>query len=368
MQFNHAGLAPWPLRTARAVGKFAMENSSYGSLHYTDWEQSVLDVRAQCAELIGAKRISEIALTKNTSEGLSIVASGIDWQPGQNIIFYADEFPSNRFVWEAIAQRFKLEIRMVPPCANMGNLEDALLQQIDDKTRLLTVSSIQYTTGYKADLKKIGEHCKNHKVLFCIDGIQSLGATPFEVEEYHADFVCADGHKWLMSPEGSGIFYCRSSRLEELKLYQYGWHTVQNSSDYTQANWQLAKDSSRFECGSMNHLGILALRESLSLLLEIGIENIHKEIINNVNYLFDNLDKNMFEPVTIMEQGKYAGILTVRPLHVDNNKLFQSLVRLKLLCANRAGGIRLSPHFYTTKEMMDQALQLLHEQAKKLAE
>lgn len=366
LQFNHAGMAPWPRRTAQAVIKFANENASMGSFYYNDWVKHLESLRRQLATFIGAEHAEEIAFTKNTSESLSIVAGGIDWQAGENIVLYAGEFPSNRFVWEAYAKRYGVEVRYVPaavfPQERSGvALEEALLAQMDEKTRLLALSSVQYATGYQADLTRIGEACKQHGVLFCIDAIQSLGAVPFSVDQCQADFVCADGHKWMLSPESSGLLYCRKEHLEKLRLHQFGWHMVEKAGHYEEQTWQPAKSGVRFECGSMNHLGFVALAASLSLILEVGIDNIHHKILTNVQYLFENLDRNLFTPITSMQKGKYAGILTMRPLQADNDKLYQSLIEKKLLCARRIGGIRLSPHFYTTKDMMNQAIALLHD-------
>ncbi len=369
LHFNHAGIAPWPQRTIKRIHQFANENACSENLHYSKRNKLLNRLRRQCTRLLGADMPEEIAFTKNTSEGLSLIAGGLDWKADENIVLSSIEFPSNRIVWEAFAHRFNIEIRLVRPDPDIS-LEDALIAQIDEKTRLLTTSSVQYATGYRMDLNKLGRACCERQVLFCVDAIQSLGAVPFKVNECYADFVCADGHKWLLSPEGTGLFYCRKKHWKTLCLNQFGWHMVKNAGDYDQVDWEAASSATRFECGSMNHLGLFALSESLELLFEVGIENISRKIMKNTRYLIENIDKNLFTTVTPEVQSHHAGILTVRLRSadsVDNNTLYRYLTAKRILCAPRAGGIRLSPHFYTDKQSLQSVLRQLHHGAVRLS-
>ena len=359
LHFNHAGIAPWPRKTVEAVRIYAEENALFGTLHADKWEQRTMALRKLLAQLIGADSPREIALTKNTSEGLSMIAAGIDWQAGDNIIVGNLEFPSNRLVWETLAQRFQVDVRLAD--FSTGDHEDALLSCMDEHTRLLTVSSIQYTTGYKIDLERLGKQCRENNTLFCVDAIQSLGAVPFNVQTCHADFVCADGHKWLMSPEGTGIFYCKTEHLSSLNLQQFGWHMTDKPTQYENPDWSPALSARRFECGSMNNLGLCALHASLSLFFEIGLDNIYRKVARNISYLIDKIDKETYDILTPQAAEKHGGIVTLRHKSKDNNVLFQELCQQQILCAQRANGIRLSPHFYTSQQHIDQLLDYLNQ-------
>ncbi len=231
VHLNHAGVAPWPRRTIDAIAQFAQENMHYGSRHYERWLETEARLRDQLRWLINAQSSDDIALLKNTSEALSMVAYGIDWQPGDNVVTNLQELPSNRIVWESLRERFGIEVRLAD-LTTSEIPEDALLALVDDHTRLLSVSSVQYANGLRMDLSRIGKTCRAHGTLLCVDAIQSLGAGPFDLQGCKADFVMADGHKWMLGPEGVALFYCRPERREQLRLTQYGWHMVQHYNDY----------------------------------------------------------------------------------------------------------------------------------------
>ncbi len=357
LHLNHAGVGPWPRRTVAAIREFAEDNAAYGTLHSLSWEKSLARLRESLRGLVGAGSADEIALTKNTSEGISIVAYGLDWRPGDNVVVGRQEFPSNRMAWESLAQHCGVEIRLADLARD--DPEQSLLACMDDNTRLLAVSSIQYLTGCRMDLARLGRACRECNSLFCVDAIQSLGASPFDAQAVGADFVCADGHKWLLSPEGTGIFYCRREHLSSLKLNQFGWHMTDAPGDYENPNWHSAADATRFECGSLNRLGFTGLAASLGLLYEVGFESVFKEVEKKVSYLIDKIDKDRFKILTPLAPDRRGGILTVRCNDTDNEALFSRLSAHGVLCAKRAGGIRLSPHFYTPQATLDRVLELL---------
>jgi len=254
---NHAGVSPWPARTAEAVRNFADENMVHGSRRYPQWLEREAALREQAREILNAPSIDDIALLKNTSEALSVVAHGLEWKKGDSIVSTNQEFPSNRIVWESLASR-GVEFREADPAAS-AEPEDALFSLVDSSTRLITVSSVQFSTGLRMDIEKIGAFCKSRQILFCIDAIQSLGALMFDVRRVHADFVMADGHKWMLGPEGLAIFYCTPEMRSRLTLHQYGWHMVEDLYNFDRKEWRAAKTARCFECGSPNMLGIHAL-------------------------------------------------------------------------------------------------------------
>ena len=364
---NHAGVGPWPMRTVHAIHEFAEENAIYGASRASEWSKHATALRIMLADLINAESNDELALLKNTSEALSTIAYGIDWQSGDNIVVGRQEFPSNRVVWESLQSTKSVEVRVVDLYA-AATPEQALIDATDKHTRLIATSSIQYATGYRMDLDLLGRHCHAANILFCVDAIQSLGASPVDVQSSHIDFLAADAHKWLLAPEGIALFYCRRPLISELKLNEYGWNMLADSNNYDALynepdilKWKPKSDAKRFECGSSNHLGIYALHASLSLLMEIGTEYIYRQVTRNVNYLAEHIDQERFALLT-PDSERRGGILTFKPLkNRDSKALFAALIANNVFCAYRGGGIRFSPHFYTTTDTLDKALKLLHD-------
>ena len=356
IHLNHAAVAPWPQVTVDAVHAFASENARQGSLAYPQWLAVEQSLREKARQLVNAPAAGDIALVKNTSEGLSFVAYGLDWQDGDNVVGIRQEFPSNRFVWQSLATQ-GVAFRQLDLQRHPDAPEDALLALCDEHTRLISISAVQYTNGLRMDLAKVGEFCRAHNILFCVDAIQQLGAIPFDVQQVQADFVVADGHKWMLGSEGLGLFYVRREIQDQLRLTQYGWHMAQGLTDYTMEQCPPAADARRFECGSPNMLGIHALNASLGLLLETGMDTVWVQLAARVQYLLDGLQ--VLPGIEILSDTRVerrSGILTFRSTSTDNNALFQRLTERGVFCALRGGGIRLSPHFYTPLEQLEQVL------------
>ncbi len=354
---NHAAVSPWPMRTADVVYEFAQQNLTQGSLFYPQWLETETLLREQLRQLINAPSTADIALVKNTSEALSFVAYGLDWKAGENIVSSDQEFPSNRIVWESLATQ-GVEFRQAD-LASAETPEDALFALVDTNTRLIAISSVQYASGLRMNLERIGEFCRERGILFCVDAIQSLGALPFDVQACHADFVAADGHKWMLGPEGLGLYFCRAELREKLKLTQYGWHMVEALGDFDQQEWQPAASSRRFECGSPNILGIHALSASLSLLLETGMESVAAQILDNSRYLMEALGKLGYLLSTPLNQSRHAGIVCFRHPVEESNALFEYLRENGVFCALRNDNIRFAPHFYTPRQQLNHCLELL---------
>ncbi|MFC1684012.1 aminotransferase class V-fold PLP-dependent enzyme [Pseudomonadota bacterium] len=355
---NHAAVAPWPKRTAEAVARFAQENATRGAQHYPHWLLVEKELRKSLAWLINAPDWQDIALVKNTSEALSMVAYGLDWRTGDNMVSIAQEFPSNRIVWESLADK-GVELRLVD-LEQTDDPEQALLDLCDDRTRLLSVSSVQYASGMRADIDKIGAFCRKNDILFCVDAIQSLGALPFDAQGCQADFVMADGHKWMLGPEGLALFYCRAEIREQLALNQYGWHMTDQPGNYDSTEWAPSPTATRFECGSPNMLGIYALNASLSLIQEVGIDEIQGGIKTITSLLIDLLSEidgcRLLSP---LDDERRSGIVTFQIDGVDHAALYSHLMSKGVICAQRGGGIRFSPHFYIQPAKIQAAVQIV---------
>jgi selenocysteine lyase/cysteine desulfurase len=314
-------------------------------------------LRTQLQQLINAPSSDNIALLKNTSEALSVVAFGLPWQTGDNIVTSNEEFPSNRVVWEALREQ-GVELRQAD-LHSADTPEDALFARVDARTRLMTVSSIQYASGLRLDLEKLGRFCRAHNILFCIDAIQSIGAVRVDVQATHADFVMADGHKWMLGPEGLALFYCRAELRDQLRLNQYGWHMTDSFTNFDRNTWAPAPSARRFECGSPNMLGIHALSASVSLLLETGMERVEAAVIDSARTLHDAIAASPnLELLSDTTPGRFGGIVTFRHRTLDNQRLFDHLTQNGVMCALRGGGVRFSPHFYTPREQLLRAVEL----------
>lgn len=359
IHLNHAAVAPWPAVTQQAVQAFAVENAAQGSWHYPRWLQVEQVLRERARDLLNAASVGEIALVKNTSEGLSFVAYGLDWHAGDNVVGIAQEFPSNRFVWQSLASQ-GVAFRQLDLSQATDDPEQALFALCDANTRLISVSAVQYADGLRMDLARIGAFCHERGILLCVDAIQQLGAIPFDVQAIQADFVVADGHKWLLGAEGLGLFYVRQAVQDRLKLTQFGWHMAANIGDYAATDYQTAPDARRFECGSPNMLGIHALHASLGLLLTVGMEQVWAEIQVRTQYLLDGLQaKADVQILSDLRPERRSGIVTFRLKTGNTDALFQRLSAANVLCAPRGGGIRLSPHFYTPLTQLDKTLELV---------
>ena len=355
---NHAAVAPWPKRSADAVDRFARENVTIGAQHYPEWVAVKERLFSHLCALLNCGH-DELALVKSTSEGLSFVANGIPFRAGDEVVISDEEFPSNRIVWEALAAN-GVTVKEVHLRDADVSPEECVIQALSEKTRVLSISSVQYASGLKMDLDMLGAACKERDILYCVDAIQSLGAEQIDVKSAHIDFLIADGHKWMLGPEGLGVMFVRNDLIEYLRISEFGWHMVEDVGNYDQREWQPAKSARRFECGSPNMLGIFALEASLGLLCEFGLDAVSRNIINNTKYIIDYIDNSsIYSRRSWADEGRFLGIVSFTDEGGRDNELFAYLNRNNVVCAKRGGGIRWSPHFYTERRILDRALTIL---------
>ncbi len=355
---NHAAVAPWPQAACEAVSRFAAENAQLGAKHYDRWLATENTLRARLARLIRAPSTDDIALLKSTSEGLSVIAYGIRWRRGDKVVIPAQEFPSNRVVWESLAQ-FGVTTRLVDLNA-ATDPEQALIDACDRRTRLLSISSVQYANGFRLKPAPLGDFCRRRDILFCIDAIQSLGALSFDIRQANADFVVADGHKWMLGPEGLALFYSHPAARARLRLTQYGWHMLAEAGNFDSPEWKITDTARRFECGSPNMLGITALNASLAVLEEQGLETVESRILQLSGYLIDRIRQaDRLELLSDPAPGRRSGIVSFRHRDLDTQSVYRTLTKNNVICAVRGGGIRISPHFYNTRTQLDYVLDLI---------
>jgi cysteine desulfurase / selenocysteine lyase len=351
--FNHGGVAPISARAAAELERFGREARDDAYLT-GKWYKRAEVTRRLAAQLIHADP-KEIAFVKNTSEGIAFVANGLDWQAGQEVISTAVEYPANVYPWMDLAARFGVKHVMVPERKEGGTgriaIED-LFAAVTPRTRMIAISHIEYASGYRNDLVAIGNFCRERGILLCVDAIQSCGAFPVDVQAMNIDFLSADGHKWMLGPEGCGFFYCNVKHLTTLRP-EIGWMNVINSADYGSYDFTLRADAKRFECGSYNIPGVLALGASLGLLLEVGIDLVQKRILSLTDQLCDGLRQKGYDIFSSRLPGEASGLVTFTSPRHSHDEIVARLDEKRIIIVLREGRLRASPHFYNTPEQID---------------
>lgn len=349
---NHAGVSPLCKPAADAMERFAAESRDFGSFYYERWLATYEGLRASAAQLVGASP-REIALVKNTSEGISIVANGIEWRSGDRVVAFIEEFPSNWFPWKRLE-----EIGVAVTWLHY----DATLDQIEEAARgarLLAISYVQYLSGYRADLETIGRICADHGVFFFVDAIQGLGVFPLDVKRAHVHAFASDGHKWLMGPEGCGILYVRQEVQDEITPREWGWMNVANANDFLARDMTLRADAGRYECGSPNTIGCYGLRAALDFILAVGVPRIGGAVQALGDRLYAALESRGFEILGSRTPETGAGIVSFRKPGEEPRYTVRKLKDAGFMAAPRQGWVRVSPHFYISPGDIERLVETL---------
>ncbi len=356
----HAGVCPLPHRVARRIEEFARA-CALGDQEEAFAGGRIQRVRQLAARLLNAQ-VDEIALVGPTSLALSLVAAGLPFRKGDNILVYHDDYPSNVYPWMALAGR-GVEVRLLN-VRELGRIRAVDVQgQVDENTRLVALASCHFISGFRIDVAAIGAWLRGRGILFCVDGIQTLGAFPTSVEQ--VDFLAADAHKWLLGPCAAGLFYVRKSLQDRLRPTVLGWHNVRCPNYVAQDQIVHPPDARRYEAGSANLLGLAGLEAALELILEVGVENIAAELLRQRAWLAPALQAKGY---TVLEAGAppehASGIVTFFKPGVDLAGLHQKLAEARILTSLRADRVgqrylRLSPHFYNTDAELQRAVEMI---------
>ncbi|RKU15957.1 aminotransferase [Candidatus Poribacteria bacterium] len=354
---NHAGVAPLSNRVRNAMIGFAEDATVNGAVNVESWVETIESCRSVAAQLINADA-TEIAFMKNTTQGILIAANGIDWRAGDNVVTTAVEFPANVYPWWSLKERYGVETRMVPEREGRIYLED-IVAALDERTRVVTISHVEFASGFRNDIKAIGEMCRERDIWFVVDAIQSLGAIEVDVKSSHVDILAADGHKWLLAPEGAAIFYCANDKLERLINTNVGWASVVNPREFLDYDLTQKPDATRFEEGSYNSIGLYGLKAAIELLLEIGISNIENHILELTAGLIKGLDSKGYRVITPQSDSERAGIVVFESDQHTPAELYALLNERNIITAERGSGVRVSPHFYNTESEITDLLEVL---------
>lgn len=356
----HAAVCALPQRVATAMQDY-IARGTQGDQEAVLPEGLLHDTRKLAAKFIHAKP-EEVALVGPTSLGLSLIANGLNFRKNDNVVVYFDDYPSNVYPWMTLADR-GVEVRFLN-IRDLGRLRATdVLGQIDEQTRMVAIASCHFISGWRVELEAIGKHLRGRNIYFCVDGIQTLGAFPTTVE--YIDFMAADAHKWLLGPCSAGILYVRKELQDRLMPTVYGWHNVRNPNYVAQEEIVFRADAKRYEAGTNNLVGIAGLHAAFTLLEEVGVENIGRELLRKRAYLVPQLQAKGF---TVMYADappqNSSGIVTFFKPGADlpalHAKLAEGGVQISLR-TDRQGKqyLRVSPHFYNTDEELDRLVKLL---------
>jgi len=347
LYFNHAAVSPPPITAIRAVESQLKDVHENGSINFRDWLATKEQARELLAKLLGA-RPEQVAFVRNTSDALSSVANGLSWRKGDNIVTFSREFPSNIYPWLRIRDAFGVDVRM---CEERdGRIDFAELSGlIDHNTRLVAISHVQYASGFRMDLERLGRIARQHDALFVVDVIQALGVVLTDVEAEFIDVAAGAGHKWLLSPEGVGYLYLSDRARERIQPTLVGWISVPNPDDYFNFEQGWNRGALAWETGTGPAALIYGFKASLELLTRFGVQNVADYLEQLTDDLCERLRAKRYEVVSSRAPGEKSQIVCIR--HLDGLSalaLYHQLSSQKIITAPRAGRLRIAPHFYNT--------------------
>jgi len=352
---NHASVAPLPRPAADAMRWYADDAMNWGSMHYPEWMGACEGIRAELSRMINCTE-REVALVKNTSEGIATIQMGLTWKPGDIVVAFREEFPANYYCWKLLEEREGCIVRWLSLYDPIEKIEEACVG-----ARLLAISWVNYLSGFRVDLQAIGDVCRRHNVFYFVDAIQGLGAFPLDVKACGIHALAADGHKWLLGPEGWGVLYVDHAVQDQIFPVEFGWTTVKNWADYSSRDMTLRSDAGRYEPGTLNVSGSFGLRASMKLLNDFGIDHVGNRVLALADRLETGLRGLGCQIMIDRNESTRSGILSFRKDGVDSNLLHAKLKTHNVVSAPRQGWVRFSPHFYLELDEMDTVVELVRD-------
>lgn len=353
---NHAAVSPPPQSTIDAVELQLRDVSHHGSVNFRDWLAAKERARKLAAKMIGA-RPEQFAFTRNTSDGLSTVANGFHWKAGDNIVTFRREFPSNVYPWLRLQQTLGVEVRFCEERAGRIDLAE-LIGLIDAQTRIIAISQVQFASGFRADLERLGQAARRHDALLVVDVIQSMGVIPIDVDAELIDVAAGACHKWLLTPEGIGFLYLSDRARERIDPTLVGWISVPDPEDYFNHDQGWNEGALAWETGTGPAALLFGLETSLKLLESLGIEKIEKYLAELTDYLCDRLPAG-FEMVSSRSASEKSQIVAIRHERETPMSLYARLKAARIVTAPRGDSLRIAPHCYNTQAEIDELLRVL---------
>ncbi|OPX34558.1 hypothetical protein B1H10_03390 [candidate division KSB1 bacterium 4484_188] len=352
--FNHAGISPMNTRSQTALEEFYRKRLDEDIEFWPEAIERKQLLKERIGQLINAPA-ENIALVGNTSAGLNVLALGLDWKPGDRILLNDFEFPSNVVPFINL-QRKGVEVDFVHHREGRIEIED-LVKNLHHRTRLVSISFVEFLNGFKNDLTAIGEICRERGIIFAVDAIQGLGALQMNMSEMRIDFLASGGHKWLMWPAGLGFVYIAPHIFKQVYPAQAGWLSVKTPWEFFNYRQEFAPDAQRFEPGTFNTGGVIAATATVEMMLEIGAQNIQKKVLGNTEYLIGKLQDAGMRIFTDTRPEHRSAIVTFE--HPQAEALFDFFKKNRITVSLREGRIRVSPHFYNNRDDIDVFLQTM---------
>ena len=350
---NHAAVSPPPLPAIEAIQAQLRDVAEHGSINYRNWVATKERARSLVANMIGA-RPEQIAFMRNTSDGLSTVANGLRWRPGDNLVTFRNEFPSNVYPWLRLRESQGVEVRMCEERDGRIDVEE-MIGLIDGKTRILAISQVQYASGFRLDLERLARAAHAHDALLVVDVIQAMGVVPTNVEAESIDVAAGAGHKWLLTPEGVGILYLSDRARDRIEPTLVGWTSVPDRDDYFNFAQGWNRGALAWETGTAPTALIHGFEASLKLLTETGTERIASYLEQLTDYLCNQLSGRDYQIVSSRRPGEKSQIVCVRHLRgLTPMALYAHLKQRNIITAPRGDRLRIAPHVYNTREEIDE--------------
>lgn len=352
---DHAAVAPLSLPAAAAINEYADSLAGNGIAAVKHWLDRIAAVRALAARLINAPDAADVYFIPNTTHGIGVIAEGFPWRAGDNVVLAREEYPSNQYPWMNLGAR-GVEVRHVESRGSRLAIDD-IRAAIDGRTRVLAISSVEFASGFRNDLDLLGVLCRERNLFFFVDAIQSLGVFPLDVQHTPIDALAADGHKWLLGPEGAGIGYIRRDWVERLHPIGVGANSVVHPYAFTTIDFTLKPHAGRWEGGAYNVPGITALGASLELLLNADIGWIEDRVIAVTDYLCDRASRRGWSVFSSRSRGEGSGIVSLVHPSLPASEVQKRCRAGGVIVNNRADRVRVSPHAYNTTDEIDRFLE-----------
>jgi selenocysteine lyase/cysteine desulfurase len=347
--FNHASTGPITTRVKERIESFLKERSEEKIDDYYAFKDVADETKEMVGEMISCSG-ERIAFLDNTTNGIIWLAQGVDWKPGDRIILNDVEFPANVYPFLQLKEK-GVEIDFIKSTNGIVTAEE-VIEAIQPRTKLISISFVQFLSGYRIDLEKIGKVCKEKGIIFSVDAIQGLGAVRLDIEKFNIDFLASGTQKWLLGLQGLAFLYVRKELQDKLKSAPIGWLAVKDAWNLLDFDLTTKETAERFQPGTLNNIGIYAFNSSMKLFKEFGFDEIEKQILSNSKYFIDELTKIGYDsPLLSLPEKHLSGIVSFKSENAQ--KIFDILSQKKIVCSLREGYIRFAPHFYNTKQEID---------------
>ncbi len=355
---NSGAVTPLPKPTVDAINLQLQDVMLNGSANFQKWVDMKNQARERVARLLRV-RSEQIAFLRNTSDGISCIANGLSWEEGENIVTFEHEFPANFYPWRHIRDKHNVELRLAKEENGRINI-DEICSLIDENTKVVSISAVQFSTGFRADLKEIGEVARKFDALFCVDIIQAFGAIDLDLTSMNVDAAAGASHKWLCSPEGCGILYLSNKARERITPNLIGWISVGEPWDFSNYEQEFLSTALAFESGTGPSSLFFGLEASLNILEDVGIQNIESHLEMLTDYLCDKIPDNRYSIVSSRKPGEKSQIVCIRNREgIESIDLFKHLASRNIIVSPRGENLRIAPHFFNNHEDIDQLIENL---------